>query len=78
LVVIELEIVKSLNDFHNSSHNWPKCIGFEILLMSGGCITSGKEAKKMVDLGVLPWKVGEATAERRTLTTCSTTLHRKK
>jgi hypothetical protein len=46
--------------------------------MSGGCITSGKEAKKMVDLGVLPWKVGEATAERRTLTTCSTTLHRKK
>jgi hypothetical protein len=32
----------------------------------------------MVDLGVLPWKVGEATAERRTLTTCSTTLHRKK
>jgi hypothetical protein len=46
--------------------------------MSGGWITSEKEAKKMVDLGVLPWKVGEATAERRTLTTCSTTLHRKK
>jgi hypothetical protein len=25
----------------------------------------------------LPWKVGEATAERSTFTTCSTTLHKK-